>query len=68
MDKKHFWTALRSVAIEMVVMALIFGGIGLGAGCLLDAKRVVCMGVGGFVGITVALLSIWKRMKVYLRD
>lgn len=68
MDKKSFWLILRSVSIEMIVMALIFGGVGLGIGAFFDFKRVLCAGVGSFIGVMLALLSVWRRMKIYLGD
>ena len=68
MNKKYFWVILRSVSLEMVVMALVFGGAGYGVGAAFDFKRVVCMGVGGIVGIMLALVSVWRRIRMYLRD
>ena len=67
-DKKFFWVILRSVSIELVVMAAIFALIGMGVASVCCMSCTACTGIGGIIGVMLALVSVYRRMRMYLGD
>lgn len=67
-DKKFFWVVLRTVSIEMVVLACVFSGLGVWVGSFFDISRSVSAGCGGVMGVMIAVFSVWRRLRIFLRD
>lgn len=67
--KKSFFFILCSVSLEMIVAALFFGGVCYFVNKYIDfCSGVFAASVGGIVGVMLALLSIYRRVRKYFND
>lgn len=67
--KKEFLNILFSVSLEMIVAALFFGGVFYLANKYASfCSGVFAASVGGIIGVMLALVSIYRRVRRYFND
>ena len=67
MDKKEFTTLLKSVTIEMLVFAGVLGGLGYFVMWLIGRDTLLGFCSGAILGVMIALVSIYRRLRRYAR-